>query len=94
MSYNRNFFDSLEGGGSGDDWNIDELDEIQRMLESDGSDMPLPEEQSAESPEKPLSESMPALRRPRAATKPPSRASSPRRTGSPSSRRRPRPERA
>ena len=51
MSYNRNFFDSLEGGGSGDDWNIDELDEIQRMLESDGSDMPLPEEQSAESPE-------------------------------------------
>lgn len=55
-----NPFDGEEFGGDGS-WNMDELDEIQRMLEDENS-MPLPEEQSAESPE-PRQEDEPARSR-------------------------------
>ena len=47
----NNYLNPFEGDGYGDgDWNLDELDEIQRILQ-DGSDMPFPQEQPAENPE-------------------------------------------
>ena len=51
MIDNNNYLNPLGGEEyGGQDWNLDDLDELQRLLE-DESSSPLPEEQSAESPE-------------------------------------------
>ena len=63
MIDDNNYLNPPEGEDyGGKDWGMDDLEELQRLLNDDGDELPLPEEQSAESPELLPEEELPKSR--------------------------------